>query len=231
MPNNSNRILEMRQISAFIVFDRIIKDPDFAILRFASLQDEFREYIDVDRILTLSKESLAEELVEREEENPFVRYKIKDFNMQKNYDWIYKNIKYLYSYSPNLRMAHSIVSYLTSGLMKNVYIWNPVEDERQRFSLFKLYDKSSILEYLAGDYNEALDYAKPTLVYDWNVKRVFDTVETENWDGTYFFVSNHRFNFELNENNWPVLKYGLRDRKNVTFFPVYQNEALSIHKG
>ena len=232
MPNNSNdMILKRQKITAFLTFDRILKDPDFSIMKKYGKSNEFAPYINSEKIKTLSDKALSMELLTRNIENPLEYFKIKDFNTEKNYKSLYDNYDEIYLNAPELRMFKSLRSYLSSGYLSSIYIWNYTDDKRQRFELYQEFGNNQILKYITGSFMKAVEYAKPTLIYDWSAKRIFELADTENWDQSFLFIAEYLFNFEVSESGLYRLKYHLGDRKNVIAFPPYMQESLSEIKG
>lgn len=228
--------LECNKISILITYDRMIKDPDIFILQklARSYYNEFKDYIDMESILSLDSTALAPFMFERKEQNILKWVSIKEFDYDKNYKFLYKEFKEMYNESQELKMVKVVKSFLTSYCVDRILIYNETDDIRQRYDLSLLFGKSK-LEYVTGPMDIILKNIPINIVYDWDARRVAKLNEFDEFDNIFFSVAAYGFNFEEERKdaiiNIPTLKYNLSDRENVAFFKNMTFTKESFLKG
>lgn len=234
-----NRYLSCNKLNLLITFDRIIKDPDIFILHniASNYYEQFKEYIDMESLLSLDTKALEPILYARSVFNILEWVSIKEFDYTKNYNFLYNEFKNMYIDSKELKMVETVRSFLTSYCVDRIFIYNEKDDIRQRYDLSLMFGKSK-LEYIIGPMKDIIKEAKIHIVYDWNVDRAAEIIDTEEFNHVFFGIAAYGFNFEpMTEEEKksifkiPKLKHGLSDRENVAYFQTMKFTKKSFFKG
>lgn len=234
--NNERHMLECNRLNILVVYDRIIKDPDIFILQKIAKKyyNQFKDYIDMESLLSLDASALAPVLYARKTQNILEWSAIKEFDYEKNYMFLYKEFKEMYRESAELKMVNTLKTFTTSYCIDRILIYNEIDDIRQRYDLFKLFGQSKI-EYITGPMEKILKSIQINIVYDWDASRVAKLNEYEEFNHTFFAIAAYGFNFEEGDPdawiNIPTLKYGLSERDNVAFFQTMAFTHESFFKG
>lgn len=206
----------------FVVFNKIIKDPDFFILddiiRNINL---YGEYFDLDKLQYVPPTVRYGLSVSRPEKNLLKWLMKKDCDWQTTYNLLYDNEQFLYINSPFLDMAPRLLNVANSYVIEEIYIWNEVFDKRQAFELSAMYpsniDKNIL--YITGDYDKAIKSINNLrAVFDYDIDRLIGLIEER--DDIIFGVANYGFNYKSTENDYS-LKYNADAYKNVGTFSAY----------
>lgn len=233
-----NKYVPCKKINMLITYDRIIKDPDLFILQVITSKyyDKFKDYIDMDSLLSLDPNALELLLYNRPQVNILEWVSIKEFDYDKNYKFLYNAFKTMYAESKELKIVKNIKNFLMSYYIDRIFVYNEKDDIRQRYDLSLIFGDSRI-EYIVGPMYDILKKFKIHMVYDWNAKRVSDLVDTEEFNHIFFAIASYGFNFEeieekdKNKIYLPKLKYDLYDRDNVAFFKTMEFTNKSFLKG
>jgi hypothetical protein len=213
------------------VYNRVLKDPDAYILKKVArdYRQKFDSYIDIESINTQTIDALSVTLVERDVINPLQWASIKEFDYDKNYNFLYHQFEGMYYNSPELAMTVIVKGMILDYSFGDIFIWNKEDDIRQKYDIATTFGKSSKINYVTGDFTKLLDDVKPQIVYDWDVERVFKMNEDSSRNDTFFGVSAYGFNFEPGMDY--KLKYDMSYHSNVAFFQVLNAEEKSRYKG
>lgn len=232
MPFGTNQ-LSLQNGKVLFVYDHVLKDPDAFILSLIAKHypTKFKEYVDIVGIRTLDQIALQKQLILRTTEDPLEWVSLKPFDFKANYEYLYKKSKNMYRDSIPLSMYEIVNRFAHSYCINHVYIWNQVEDIRQRYDLLQMLGKNANVEYVTGNYKKVLKKLKPDVVYDYSAKRVAEVNEYEEFNHIFFGVANYQYNFDPPTTLIPLLKYKLSYRKNISDFRVWTIGTPAIYKG
>ena len=224
--------VRLQKTSVFFVFDRIIKDPDPYILKYAATRhkDEYKSLIDTKTINTLEIDTLLVMLIQRNVVNPLRWSSIAEFDYDAEYKKLYDEANRMYIGVPKLPMCRIIQGYIHDFKVSDIYIWNQERDPRQEFQLVNLFpDGKDKIKYITGDYERAIKSSNPSLIYDWSLDRIANLNSCQEHNDRFFGIANYGFNFEDDEHI--TLKYGLSTCRNIAFFIAYKAPLKAKFRG
>ena len=225
--------VELQKVNVFFVFDRIVKDPDAAILKYCATKEKekYKEILDMNYINTMELETLMVTLIDRKVLNPLDWASTnKKFDYEAEYKDLYSRIKNMYAVSKELPMCRIIKGFIHDFKIGKIYIWNETPDVRQQYEIVNIFpDGEKKIQYITGDYKKAIDQANPLLIYDWSAERVSKLNSYQEYNRVFFGIANYNFNFE--DDDYTKLKYGLWDCNNVAFFRAMRPEINAKYKG
>ena len=234
-----NNFLHCKKLNILVTFDRILKDPDIFILQNISNKyyEQFKEYSDMESIMSLSTDTLEQQIYSRSTLNVLKWAATKEFDYEKNYNFLYNAFKEMYIFSKELKMVETLKLFLNSYCIERMLIYNEKDDIRQRYDLSLMFGDSNI-EYIVGPMDEILKKIKIHIVYDWDARRIADLIDTGEFEDTFFGIAGYGFNFEDTDDEKkkdifyvPKLKYNLYERENVAYFRTMQFTKKSFFKG
>ena len=230
MPGVQLHRLEMQPIRAMFVYDRVLKDPDaFLLKKVASdFADQFKEYIDINKLNTVTIEYLTGALIDRDKKNPLEWLALKEFDYEENYKFLKDQFKNMYFSSLPLYGWTIVDRFTRSFASGDIYIWNEVDDVRQKYDIVSNFNNPGI-KYITGDFFEAVKEVKPNILYDWDADRIGTLLQDELNQEIFVGIANYEFNFT--RENRLLLKHNLTFRENVAFFVAYHPTKDATYKG
>lgn len=228
--------IKQQKCNVFIVYDRVLKDPDTFILRQLEFhyRSKFEEYLDFSKLDDISDKYIQAALIMRREENPFTLIAKKKFDMDLNYTYLHKKFKNMYRDSAKLAAWHYLDRFVHNYCVGKIYVWNPEPDERQMYDLATNTNRNTKIEYITGNYRNAIQQTNPGLIYDWSAKRIAELVDDEEYNHVRIGISNYFFNFvgeDIQPDGVCYLKYDLSYRENIGYFKVLNAEPTVFYNG
>lgn len=228
----SEKIVTMDPIKSNIlmVFDHIIKEPDVFILKKINerFHNIYSEYLKLELANDLSNEALLIALNTRPEKNLFKWLSKVDFDYSKNYVSMYNRWKEMFIESPELLGKIYLDKFIKGYCINNIYIWNEVDDIRQRYELVRLFGKTDI-NYVTGPMDVVIKKFNINGVYDYDADRVAALNEFDEFDDVIFGIANYPYNFEDFSIN--KLKHSLDKRRNISLISIIPNNKNAEYMG
>ena len=230
METTTLHTLNLQKADILFVYENVIKNPDAFILKkiVKDFRSKFEEYMDTNIISTLDITPLTLILIDRNDKNVLRWVSKKEFDYESNYNFLHKQFLNMYNESIMLDGGKILLRFIHSFCIGNIYIWNPVDDKRQRYDIVKNFGGPNVM-YITGDLGACIDKYKPKLVYDWDADRIYDLVRTNEHKDTLFGIANYGFNFE--KDNPYLLKNELFMYPNVTYYVTYHRKPEDICRG
>ena len=225
---------KVNHANLLFVYDNVIKSPDPYILKLAQTKykDKLKDFLYLDLPQTATIETITSRMVNRTVKNPLEWLAKKSFDYDKAYKQLKSKSMAMYEKSIYLNSYNSLRIFRKSYCIGKIYIWNESYDKRQIYDIAGLLDKSNEkIQYVTSPtLRQAIDtIGDLTVVYDWDVERVRDIVETGVYDDILFAVADYPFNFDLDNMNH--LKYGLYNKENVRPFKVFDRNESDTYYG
>lgn len=222
--------IELKSAKILIVFDNVLKSPDFGILRriLRDYHDTFIEYLKLELIDTLSPEALLPFVMHRTKENCLEWLAKEKFNYYLNRKDLYERFKDMYILSPELRMYSAMMNFAYSYCVDKIYVWNEERDIRQQYDLSRFALNHDKITYVTGYMQNVIDATNVNIVYDWDIERVKKLTDGGMNADICFILAKYPFNME---EDGITLKYDLSEHGNVVTFEPYIFERNSLFLG
>ena len=167
---------KLKSLSILVTYRDIIKTADFYILDLVKtrFRDKFKDLIDFKLLDTLTEEALMLHWLHRPVKNVLEWLAIKEFDYEKNYQFLYDKSKKLYiDDDRTLKFDKVLENYKFSKAINDIYVWNPTYDKRQLFDLKVRHGLGKIKYVTGASLERVLDrIGSVNLVYDTDADRV-----------------------------------------------------------
>ena len=221
----------IKKSDVFVVFDKVIKDPDFFIIKHVMKNyDKYIPYLHLEQFVGYPDEIIYRMVISRTEKDLFKWLMKKEFNYQESYNYIYNKYKNMYNICTLLNIGKSIYNLSSSYLIDNIYVWNEKYDKRQSLELASLYvsDTPKNIVYCEGPYFEVLNNLPNVhTIFDWDVDRVTEVIESR--ADIIFGIPRYGFNYEYREDDSLILKNELDKYKNVGTYDIQELKIPSYY--
>lgn len=156
-----------RNENVFIEYEDIIKSSNVGLLKMIknTYRDDIKDFIHIDQIDNLTEDKLDIFSTARLEKNILHALRKVPFD----HDYVFKTLTDskvdLYASIQPLMFADVVNVLLSQKFVKNVYIYTKEHDFRIECDISILFNGSSKVSYVSGDFNEALDMLDDITLY------------------------------------------------------------------
>jgi len=211
---------KLKSLTILVTYRDIIKTADFYILDLVKtrFRDKFKDLIDFKLLDTLTEEALMFHWLHRPVKNILEWLAIKEFDYEKNYQFLYDKSKKLYiDDNRTLKFDKVLENYKFSKAINDIYVWNPTYDKRQLFDLKVRHGLGKIKYVTGASLERVLDrIGSVNLIYDTDADRVAELINTGKYPKMVFGVGAYGYNYQRDF----ILKHDLADNVNVSTFPI-----------
>lgn len=213
-------ISSLQKSDVFIVFDRIIKDPDFFIFKKIMSECDMNRF-NLGQFIGFPEVMKKRLIIGRTEENLFKWLMKEEFDYESEYNEIYYKYPDMYADNELLNIGKSLFRLSKSYLIDNIYIWNEKYDKRQALEIASLYSSSTPrnIIYCKGKYMDVIN-SIPNIhtIFDWNIERLTPMIQSRS--DIMFAIPRYGFNYVNTEDGDLILKNDLDKYKNVGVFDI-----------
>lgn len=224
--------LTAMQLRLLFVYHNVLKSPDAFILKKMAneYRDRFEGFIDFAPIDLNSPQALLLLVLSRTVKNPIEWLATEKFDYDKIYDQLVKGFPNAYRDSERLRMYESVYNLSRSYCVEKIFIWNEVDDVRQRFDLDELLHNDKVEYVVNKDLYQALkDIGDINFVYDWDIDRLYRIMNSKEFDNTFFGIAGYPFNFDKDKPY--ALKYNMSEKPNIAYYYVHNINETNKYFG
>ena len=204
------RIYE-RKINTLVTFDEVLRDPNIFLLHLIldvpKVRKQFTGYFDIERFSCQSEERIRTIMLNRDKKNFLEWGALKEFDYESNYNKMYHQFPGMYEESPPLDMFRAVSRMINEPFVKNMFIWNPVEDRRQEYDIVQTLGKNPKIQYVTGPYLDVVDAIGDIQVFiDNDIERLFPVIQNGRYFRSNFFIARYGYNYTLSKTGIPILK-------------------------
>ena len=224
-------------IDILISYDEVIRDPNIQLIH--KLIQTHKKYVidwmDIDRVKSLSPERLAKDLSVRTIKNPLIWLKNKEYSdrlCNKLYTSAYRHYKDLYIHDTHV-MLGAMKKLAGEKFVNQIYIYSKDYDERKAYDIKKNFeDHNQKVTYVTGVYTDVVEKINNIrFIIDNDLDRIEPILRDKTYNKSInFMIAKYGYNYALNEFGKPIfkndlLKYTVKEKINITeFIPVIITE-------